>query len=164
MRESAKAVARAIATIAVAPALVSFFIRRAVVGPDQAIEGSTQGLSLIPGRPGDYLRGAFLRHALGSFDPTAVVQFGTIFSQADARIDARVYVGPHCHLGLVHIEADVLLASGVHIPSGGATHALDDLDRPIRDHPGQRTRVRVGQGAWIGSNAVVLADVGAHSV
>jgi virginiamycin A acetyltransferase len=164
MREAFKALARVIATIAVAPALLSFVIRRAIVGSDQAIEGSTQWLSLVPGRPGDYLRGAFLRGALASFDSTAIVQFGTIFSQAGSRIDARAYVGPHCHLGLVHLEPDVLLASGVHIPSGGATHGIDDLDRPIRDQPGARTMVRIGEGTWIGSAAVVLADVGKHCV
>jgi acetyltransferase-like isoleucine patch superfamily enzyme len=113
---------------------------------------------------GVYLRGAFLAVVLEHFDRSASVHFGTLFSQTRARIDANVYVGPRCHLGLVHLESDVLLAAGVHVPSGANTHGTDDIDTPIREQAGSRTRVRIGAGTWVGSAAVVLADVGRHSV
>jgi virginiamycin A acetyltransferase len=164
VREAAKTVARFLATVAVIPALLSFAARRAVFGADRALEGSTQALALVPGIVGDYLRRAFLMRALAHCDASATIQFGTIFSQAGARLDAHVYVGPRCHLGLVHLEQDVLLAAGVHIPSGGATHGTADVDRPIRDQAGRRTLVRVGEGTWIGSAAIILNDVGRHSV
>jgi acetyltransferase-like isoleucine patch superfamily enzyme len=118
----------------------------------------------MPGLVGVYLRGAFLQAVLAHFDSTASVHFGTIFSQADARIGANVYVGPNCHLGLVDLERDVLLASGAHVPSGPDTHGTADLDRPIREQPGRLVMVRIGEGSWIGSAAVVMADVGRHSV
>ena len=164
MREIAKAIAHGLATIAVIPLLVSFFVRRAFLGPNRALEGSTQTLSLVPGLLGDYLRRAFLAQTIAHCDRSATVQFGTIFSQAGARIEANVYVGPRCHLGLVHLERDVLLAAAVHVPSGGETHGIADLDRPIREQPGTRKIVRIGEGTWIGSAAVVLADVGRHCV
>ena len=163
MRELAKAIALGAATIAVLPALLSFAVRRALLGADRAIEGSSQALGLFPGMLGDYLRRAFYARVLAC-SPTATVQFGTLFSQAGARLDERVYVGPRCHLGLVHLERDVLLGAGVHIPSGGATHGIDDIDRPIRDQPGARTLVRIGEGTWVGSGAIVMADVGRHCV
>src|SRR5262249_62393479 len=75
-----------------------------------------------------------------------------------------VYVGPRCGLGLVHLEKDVLLAAGVQIPSGGKTHYFDDPERPIREQGGERTVVTVGAGAWIGTGAIVLADVGKGTV
>jgi len=164
MRETLKAVARGLFTVATIPALVSFAIRRAVLGADRALEGSTQALAILPGLPGEYARRAFLSRALAHFDVSATVQFGTLFSQAGARIDANVYVGPRCHLGLVHLERDVLLAAGVHIPSGGETHGTADLDLPIREQPGSRTLVRIGEGTWVGSAAIILADVGRHCV
>ena len=164
MREAAKSAARAAATIVVLPALLSFFIRRRILGADRALEGSTQALAILPGLVGEYVRRAFLSYALAYCDRSATVQFGTIFSQAGSRLDANVYVGPGCHLGLVHLERDVLLAAGVHVPSGGATHGTADLDRPIRDQPGTRTLVRIGEGTWVGSAAIVLADVGRHCV
>jgi virginiamycin A acetyltransferase len=164
MREALKAVARGIALIVVLPALVSYAIRAALMGRDRAIQGSTQMLALLPGLPGQYMRRAFLSRTLARCHPTAVVCFGTIFSQTGARIDDNVYVGPGCYLGLVHIERDALLGSGVHVTSGRQTHGIGDLDTPIRDQPGQLTLISVGSGAWIGSAAVIMADVGRNSI
>jgi acetyltransferase-like isoleucine patch superfamily enzyme len=113
---------------------------------------------------GDYVRRAFYSRVLARCSRTATVQFGTLFSQAGARLDDHVYVGPRCHIGLVHLERDVLLGAGVHVPSGGATHGIDDVDRPIREQPGARTLVRIGEGTWVGSAAVIMADVGRHCV
>lgn len=164
MREALKRILHALATVAVLPALASFYIRRAVMGADRALEGSTQALALVPGLTGVYLRRAFLCRTLAYCDRSASVHFGTIFSQAGARLDANVYVGPHCHLGLVHLGRDVLLASGVHVPSGADTHGTERTDVPIRDQDGRRTLVHVGEGTWVGSAAIVLADVGRHSI
>ena len=164
MYEAAKAVARAIALVMATPALVSFVIRRRLFGADRSIEGSTQAFALLPGLVGEYIRRAFLSRTLAYCDPTATVRFGTVFSQTGCRLDANVYVGPGCHLGLVHLERDVLLAAGVHVPSGGSTHGFDDPDRPIREQPGSLRIVRIGEGTWVGSAAIVLADVGKHCV
>jgi virginiamycin A acetyltransferase len=163
-RETAKACARALATLAVSPALLSYALKSAVLGPNRALEGSSQTLSLIPGVLGTYLRGAFLRRVLASCHESATVEFGVLFSQAGTRIDANAYIGPRCQIGLAHIEADVLLAAGVHVPSGARTHGTDDPDTPIRDQHGERTLVRIGAGSWIGSNAVVMADVGEGTI
>jgi virginiamycin A acetyltransferase len=162
-RELAKGVARGLSTVAVAPALLSYAVRRRVMGADRALEGSSQALSLVPGLLGQYLRRAFMTHVVDHCASTVVIGFGVLFSQAGCRLDDRVYIGPRCHLGLVHLEADVLLAAGVHVPSGPHTHGTD-VSTPIRDQEGQRRLVRIGAGAWIGSNAVVLADVGRETI
>jgi acetyltransferase-like isoleucine patch superfamily enzyme len=163
-RERIKALARGAATIVAAPSLISYRVRAAIIGRDRALEGSTQALAWLPGLVGQYVRRAFLMRVLAHCHHTAVVEFGTIFSQADARLDANAYVGPRCHLGLVHIERDALVAAGVHVPSGGRTHGIDDVRIAIRDQPGSPQRVRIGAGAWIGSAAVIMADVGRDSV
>jgi virginiamycin A acetyltransferase len=164
VREYLKLAGRVVAVALAFPAIVSFAVRSRLIGPDRALEGSSQWLSLIPGIVGLYLRNAFLRHALLECSPTATVSFGTLLSKAGARIGDRAYVGPHCHLGLALIEPDVLLGAGVHVTSGRRTHGTEDPDRPIRDQPGLIESVTIGQGAWIGSNAVVMADVGAAAV
>ena len=163
MRDVAKALLRAAAFVAVSPLLLSYAVRRTFIG-NRAFEGSVQALSLIPGLLGDYLRRAFLTATIARMDASATVRFGTLMSDPRARLDANVYVGPGCHLGYVHIERDALIASGAHIPSGGATHGTEDAERPIRDQPITRTCVRIGEGAWIGSAAIVMADIGRHSV
>jgi virginiamycin A acetyltransferase len=164
MRESIKAAARAAATVAVLPQLVSFRIRALLMGENRALVGSSQLLSLVPGLPGQYLRRAFLAQVLrGGCAASVAIEFGTLFSQVDCRIDDDVYIGPRCHLGHVHLETGVLLAAGVHVPSGPRTHGMDP-SAPIHDQPGSLRMVRIGAGSWIGSNAVVLADVGRDTI
>lgn len=164
VRDAFKAAANGVAMICVVPALLSYAVRSAVLGPDRALEGSTQALSLWPGLIGQYMRRAFLARTLGHCAATATIEFGTIFSQVGARIDEHAYIGPHCHIGLVHIEHDVLIAGGVHVPSGSQTHGIRDATKSIRDQAQQRHLVTIGAGSWIGSGAVVMADVGPNCV
>ena len=164
MRETLKAAAHLVARLLVWPSVLSWRLRSAVMGRDRALEGSTQAWALVPGIVGQYLRRAFLEQALASCARTATIEFGTIFSSASASIGDRAYIGPRCHIGWALIEKDVLLAAAVHVPSGGRTHGIDDLDIPIRDQPSIKTPVRIGAGSWIGSAAVVMADVGRDAV
>lgn len=164
VRELMKAAARLAAHVAATPFVWSFTLRAAFVGRDRAVQSSTQLLALVPGLTGQYLRRAFLGRSIDACHHTAVVEFGTTFSRAGARVDERAYIGPGCHLGLVHVECDVLIAAGVHIPSGSKTHQIDDVTRSIRDQPSGERLVRIGAGSWIGAAAVVMADVGPESV
>jgi virginiamycin A acetyltransferase len=164
VRERLKQLAFGVATLLAVPALVSFHLRRTILGGDRALEGSTETLSLLPGLVGDYVRRAFLARALAQCDRSVTVRFGTLFSQSSARIGENVYIGPRCHIGLAHIERDVLIGAGVHIPSGAATHGTSEVTTPIREQSGHRTIVRIGEGSWIGSNAVVMADIGRNVV
>ena len=164
MRELAKAVARQAALVMVLPRLLWFFACSAAMGRDRALEGAMQGLARSPGLRGNYMRHAFLSHAIAGCHPGATVSYGVLMSKAGAEIGENVYVGPNCSLGLVSLEADVLLADAVLIPSGAHTHATADPGRSIRDQGGTITRVRIGRGTWVGSGAVILADVGVNCV
>lgn len=164
MREVAKLVAHSIAWLAVTPSVWSWQVRSLVVGADKALESSTQAWALVPGLTGQYLRRAFLCRTLRSCARTATVEFGTLFSSASAQIGDRVYIGPRCHIGWAIIESNVLIAAGVHIPSGARTHGTEDATLPIRDQRVEKRAVRIGTGAWIGSAAVVMADVGSDAV
>jgi acetyltransferase-like isoleucine patch superfamily enzyme len=159
-----KWLARAGATLLVSPLLLVYVCSAAFLGRDRALENATELLSLLPGLPGQYLRRAFLARVLAGCHPSAFIGFGSIFSKAGAKIDANVYIGPRCHIGLAHVERDVLIAAGVHLLSGARTHSITELSRPIREQGGVNSLVRVGAGAWIGSAAVVMADVGRDTV
>ena len=160
----AKAMLRWLALLVVSPVLLGFWLNSALLGRNRALESASQWLALAPGLTGQYLRRAFLQQALAGCHPSVLIEFGTIFSQSGAILGENVYVGPWCVLGLVHLEKDVLLASGVQVPSGGETHAFDDPTRPIREQGGERSVVRLGEGAWVGAGAIVLADVGAGTI
>lgn len=160
MREFVKNLARRFAAVIIVPCVLSYRVRSLLFGSDRALEGSTQALAWLPGISGEYLRNAFLRAALAECHPSATICFGTIFSRAGARIGENAYIGAGCTIGYVQIEHDVLIGSGVHIPSGADTHGIADTTIPIREQPGTERLVRIGHGAWIGNGAVVMADVG----
>jgi virginiamycin A acetyltransferase len=164
VRELLKTLARGCALLVVLPELLSFWLRAAVMGRNRALEGSSQTLSLVPGLVGVYLRRAFLMQVLDQCHRSATIEFGTLFSQCGARVEENVYVGPRCHLGLVHLRRDTLIGPAVHIPSGARTHGTGDPSTPIREQAHQRTVVTIGPAAWVGSNAVVMADVGEGTV
>jgi acetyltransferase-like isoleucine patch superfamily enzyme len=164
MREFVKQTARRVAAVVVSPFVLSYRVRSALFDRDRALEGSTQALAWLPGITGEYLRNAFLRSTIAACDPSATICFGTIFSRAGARIGANVYIGANCTVGLVQIDRDVLIGSGVHLPSGAETHGIADIAIPIREQPGIERLVRIGHGAWIGNAAVIMADVGHDTV
>jgi virginiamycin A acetyltransferase len=163
-RDLAKWAARLAAHVAASPFLVVHLLKVPLLGKDRALEGSTQLLSLLPGICGDYIRRAFLSWTIRECHPSATISFGTIFSKTAARIGANVYIGPYCSLGSVTIERGALIATGVHILSGGRIHGTADPDLPIREQAGTVEHVTIGEGAWIGAGAVVMANVGAASI
>jgi len=164
MREAIKSVVHALAWLAVTPSVISWWMRSRIMGPDRALEGSTQLWALVPGLAGQYLRRAFLSRTINGCARTATIEFGTIFSSASASIGDRAYLGPRCHIGWAIIEANALLAAGVHVPSGAKTHGIDDVTIAIRDQPTTKTPVTIGSGSWIGSAAIVMANVGHDAV
>ena len=163
-RSALKDVLFLLASVAVLPALASFYIRAAFIGRDRALEGSGQTLSVVPGVLGQFIRRAFYARVLSSFHRSVTIEFGALISKVDARLDENVYIGPFSLIGLVHLERDVLVGPGVHIPSGSETHGMDEIGIPIREQEGTRRCVVIGAGAWLGSNAVVMDDVGRNSV
>jgi acetyltransferase-like isoleucine patch superfamily enzyme len=162
--ETIKAIARGFSLVAVVPLVISYHARAILVGRDRALEGSSQAIAGVPGIVGQYLRRALLSRLLAYCDPTAVIGYGTLFSSSAARIEKNVYVGPYSVLGMVHIQKDVLIGSGVHIPSGKHVHGSADLNIPIREQAGRRQLISIGAGAWVGDRAVVMADVGADCI
>jgi acetyltransferase-like isoleucine patch superfamily enzyme len=162
MRDTAKAVARALSLVLVLPILLYYRVAKAFSG-DKALEGCSQLLALLPGLPGQYLRRAFLARAIAHCGDTAVISFGVILSSSAARIENGAYVGPFCTIGMVHIEADALIAAGAQLPSGPRTHGTA-IGVSMREQEGEPRLVRIGAGAWIGNNAVVMADVGKASI
>jgi virginiamycin A acetyltransferase len=164
LRELAKWTARLAAHLAATPVLLVHAMKVPILGKDRALEGSTQPLALIPGLCGDYVRRAFLSWTIRECHPSATISFGTILSKTSARIGANAYVGPYCSLGSVTIERDALIATGVHILSGGRIHGSAGLDRPIREQQGEVAHVTIGEGSWIGAGAVIMAEVGKGSI
>ena len=165
MREAVKAALRGVSFIFVLPALISFFVRGCVDRPRSRARGIDAGAVAHPWTPGSVPAPGISERARLPVAPQRPSSASAPSSRRPAPVSMRTSTsGPGCFLGLVHIERDVLIGSGVHITSGRRTHGTDDAGVPIREQEGSPTLVRIGAGAWIGSAAVVMADVGANSV
>jgi acetyltransferase-like isoleucine patch superfamily enzyme len=57
-----------------------------------------------------------------------------------------------------------MLADHVYILSGGHQHSTVDPTLPFQDQPQTFTRVHIGRNTWIGTNTVVMADIGDNCV
>lgn len=161
-----KRITNAAALVAVSPAVLTFHFFN-WLRPD-AVDATTQGysqcFSLIPGVIGVILRRAFYRQILSTCARDCTVSFGTIVATRDIVIGEGTYIGAHCNIGHVVIGRDVLIGSNVTVLSGKHQHTFSRLDIPIRFQGGRYDSVRIGDDVWIGNAAVVMADIGDHSV
>ena len=77
-------------------------------------------------------------------------------------IEDNCFIGRRCHISArncIHIEKNVMLSASAFI--GDNDHNYSDISMPIRDQGmTEGGRIRIGQGTWIGQNAVILCDKG----
>lgn len=77
-------------------------------------------------------------------------------------IEDRCFIGRRSHISAqncIHIERDVMLSASVFI--GDNDHTYADVSRPIRSQGmSEGGRIRIGQGSWVGQNAVILCEKG----
>ncbi len=159
-----KLLADVVARLVVLPAVGLYWLGAALEGRQRALRFWSEAMSLLPGTCGVYLRRAFYRFVLAECGADAWIGFGVLVHSPKTRIGKNVYIGPYCSLGEVTLEEDALLSTGASVINGPRQHGLDRIDVPIREQPGQWQPVRIGRGAWVGERAVVMADVGCHSV
>jgi len=126
MREAVKRVARVLALVAVTPQLISFALRSRVVGRDRALEGSTQALALVPGLAGQYLRRAFLAHALSACHETAAICFALsddgVYGIVRHGFSQSPVVAEVAANGVVPVTSSVMIAPRTRQPSGRIAH------------------------------------------
>ncbi|MBY6070306.1 acyltransferase [Marinobacter salsuginis] len=131
---------------------------------DTVFTAFSQGLSLIPGKFGTYLRAAFYHLACPDTSDEISVGFLTILSHRNTTIAKGVYIGPQCNIGMCSIGENTLIGSGVHILSGSRQHAFQDIDRPIQDQGGVFEKIQIGADCWLGNTSLVMASLGNHSI
>lgn len=164
MKSQIKAITRMVFTLLVIPLWLAYRGFSLMGNRDSVFQSVSQLLSLIPGKPGTYLRASFYRLACPNTSIEISIGFLTVLSHWDTTIERGVYVGPQCNIGKCSIGENTLLGSGVHVLSGSKQHEFDDTDRPIQEQGGTFTKVRIGQDCWLGNTSVVMSDIGDHSI
>lgn len=160
MKRTLKLLVSAVAILLVSPLALLELLLRALARRDVLFAAQAELLSLFPGKSGSYLRNAYYFLTLESCPLECCFLVGTMFTHSQARIGRRVYVGAHCILGMTDIGDDTMLADHVYILSGSAQHGTQDPTLPFQQQPGTFTTVRVGANSWIGTNVVVMANIG----
>jgi len=150
--------------VPLAPLWMPAVLARRLRLADGWFAGCAELLSLVPGKPGIFLRRSFYRMTLDRCATDVHVGFGTVLAHPEAELHAGVYVGLRCTLGKVVLEQDVTVGSNVDILSGRRQHDFTDMGRPIQAQGGRFSVVRVGRNSWIGNSAVVITDIGPDCV
>ena len=164
MKKVAKTVAQQLCNAATLIFLPHYWCKSRILGRDLACLAASQMASRWAGLAGQYLRYALLRRIVAHVGKDVVISFGSVLTKPTIELGDGVYVGSYCLLGDVRIGDNTLIADHVCVPSGSAQHGLDRLDVPVRDQPGEFRTLHVGCDCWIGSGAIILADVGDHCV
>lgn len=160
MKTVIKAIVHGIALLLVLPFALLEKAARALAGRDVFFAGQAEFFSLFPGKAGSYLRNAFYFLTLQRCPLHLRFLLGTMFTHSEAQLGERVYFGAHCIIGMAKIGDDTLLADHVYVLSGRHQHGTTDSAAPIQDQPQTFTQVTIGKNVWIGTNSVIMADVG----
>ena len=145
------------------PRLMAYFISKRLIG-ERAITSASESIARVPGLRGVYLRQAFYRFVLKSCGRDVYLGWNSVFSMTEAKVGEKAYIGRFCSIGFADIGKEAMLADGVTILSGGHEHDQSNSDSSIHDQGQTLNRVKVGEGAWIGAGAIIMADVGANSI
>jgi len=121
-------------------------------------------MSLLPFQLGSLARRVFYRQTLKKCGANPVIRMGAIFIHPGTEIGDDVFIGNRCAIGLASIGDNVMLAPGVSVLSGRYHHGINETDVPPRLRQGTLKRVRIGNNVWVGSNAVIMDDVGDSAV
>jgi len=146
------------------PVYLLYRLESMFVGDRKAFGMISQWVSLIPGLAGEFFRRAYLQWATGLSLEDCCISFGTTFSDPRVRIEDGVYLGRGCDIGYADIGRNCVIGSSVHIISGLRQHRFENLDAPIKEQPGEYSKVTVGEDTWIGNCTIVGADVGRKCV
>lgn len=125
----------------------------------------SETLSLAPLSLGWKLRRSVYRRVLPEMGKSAVIHFGTVIEDSRTRIGEDVWISAGCYLDYCHIGASVLIGPRAVLLSGGHHHFFERIDLPIK-HQGnpEKRPLEIGEGAWIGANTTIMANVGRHAI
>jgi virginiamycin A acetyltransferase len=127
-------------------------------------EHLAQAFALLPGKCGCLARSCYYHQTLEASHLDACFQFGSLVSKPGTRVERGVYVGLWSAIGLADIAEGAVIGNRVGILSGRHQHDLSDPGRSPMSGVDSFTRVRIGRNAFVGDNAVVMADIGQGTV
>ena len=124
-------------------------------------------LSLVPGLLGFWLRRSFYYMTLENAPTDIAVSFGSRFLGRGVRLGYGVWIGNWTSINDCVIGKGTLISSYVDMFSGANQHGdgesltIEKSKQPMRK---PEKLLTIGENVWIGSGAIVFADVGTHTI
>jgi virginiamycin A acetyltransferase len=113
--------------------------------------------ALGPAILGNLLRAGYYRLTLRDCSIDTNIWFGVLFPHPDVSIGSSVSIGSYSIIGRSRIGARTQIGSHVQIPSGRHQHPRDAEGRMTASVDGLTI---IGADCWIGTSAVIMAEVG----
>jgi len=120
----------------------------------------SQFFALFPYLIGTIFRYEFYRFSLTQCGQNVFIGFGTVFLYRDISIGDNVLIGMYNTIHHCDFGSYVLTAEGCRFLSGARYHHYDRRDLPMARQGGSLKRIVVSDDVWVGTNAVVMADIG----
>lgn len=124
----------------------------------------SQLLAFVPYVIGSIVRYEFYRFTLTRCGRNVMIGFGTVFLYRDISIGDNVLIGMYNTVHYCDFGSYVLTAEGCRFLSGAKYHNYERTDVPIALQGGKLRRVTLADDCWIGTNAVVMADVAVGAI
>jgi acetyltransferase-like isoleucine patch superfamily enzyme len=161
VRSPLKRIVFSVSAVLVSPLVALAWIERRALRSEGIFVAFAQLLALAPGQVGSYLRGAYYYGTLSRCSWETHIGFGSVFMHRGASVGPRTSMGAYCVIGHANIGEEVMMGSRVSIPSGKRQH-LDDAGKMTSSTKFET--VTIGDLTWVGEGAIVMADVGKHSI
>ena len=123
----------------------------------------SQLFAIVPGPPGVVIRRAFYRMTLEQCSGSFFIGFGAMFAHRKAVIEDGVYVGPYAMVGASRLRRGCLIGTRAGIISGSALHEVGADGRRTPTDFSKLQQVEIGENAWIGEGALIMADIGKNA-
>ncbi len=125
----------------------------------------SEALGMIPFTFGWQLRGETYRRLGVCHGRDVVLHHGATIGDRRTTIGSDVWLARDVYVEYADVGDHVLIGPGTILLAGRQHHRTENVEIPIKLQGNNPLYpIKIGEGAWIGANATVMADVGRHAI
>jgi acetyltransferase-like isoleucine patch superfamily enzyme len=125
----------------------------------------SEALSTVPFAVGWKLRQAVYARVLPRIGSGAVLHHGVTLEDPRTEFGDDVWIGSGTYVDYAIVGDHVLVGPHAVLLAGGRQHRANRTDVPIKQQGNPpKQPLEIGEGAWIGANATVMAAVRSHAI
>lgn len=125
----------------------------------------SEALGMVPFTFGWQLRQETYRRLGVCRGTDIVLNHGTTIGDRRTTIGTDVWLARDVYLEYACVGDHVLIGPGTILLAGRQHHRTENIEVPIKLQGNNPLEpIKIGEGAWIGANVTVMADVGRHAI